>query len=115
MSQVKGFTVVTMNPFMMEQRGFVMKESSCAEFAAQFFVCEQTNRINGRRTTTTLHGNSIGASRPHPHLPGGRHICLAHEDPGITRARLPPFAISRSVVTTTLRRSTKARKQNEKP
>ena len=55
--------VVTMNPFMTEQRGFIMKESSCAESATQFFVCEQTNRINGRRTTTTMQGNSTGVSR----------------------------------------------------
>jgi hypothetical protein len=42
-SQVKGFMVVTMNPFMTEQGGFILNESSCAESAAQFFVCEQTN------------------------------------------------------------------------
>jgi hypothetical protein len=46
--QLKGFTVATMNPFMTEQRGFILQESSRAEFAAQFLVCEQTNRINGR-------------------------------------------------------------------
>ena len=43
MSQVKGFMAATMNPSMMEQRCFIMNESSGAEFAAQFFVCEQTN------------------------------------------------------------------------
>jgi hypothetical protein len=37
-----------MNHFMTEQRGFILQESSRAEFAAQFLVCEQTNRINGR-------------------------------------------------------------------
>jgi hypothetical protein len=42
--------VVTMNPFMTEQRGFILKKSPCAESATQFFACEQTNRISGRRT-----------------------------------------------------------------
>jgi len=32
--------VATMNPFMTEQRGLIMKESARAEFAAQFFACE---------------------------------------------------------------------------
>jgi hypothetical protein len=50
--------VATMNPFMMALRGFIMKESARTEFAPQFFACEQTNRINGRRITFDALGNS---------------------------------------------------------
>jgi hypothetical protein len=49
-----------------------MKESARIEFDPQFFACEQTNRINGRRITFNAPGNSTEASRSHPRLPGGR-------------------------------------------
>jgi hypothetical protein len=107
--------VVTMNPFMTEQRGFILNESSCAESAAQFFVCEQTNRINGRRTSTTTRGNSAGALSSPPRLPGGRDILFARDDRGVTRSRLPLFTISLSVVATLLRSPTEVRRQTESP
>jgi hypothetical protein len=87
-----------MNPFMTDQRGFILKKSSCAESAAQFFVCEHTNRISGRRTTTALQGNSPGASRCPPRLPGGRDISFTRTDRGFARSRLSLFVISRSVM-----------------
>jgi hypothetical protein len=73
-SQLKGFMVATMNPFMTERRGLIMKKSARTEFGPQFFVCEQSNRINSRRTTRKTRDNSIRASRSHPRLPGGRDI-----------------------------------------
>ena len=36
---------------------------SAYRFAPQFFACEQTNRIDGRRITSNALGNSTGASR----------------------------------------------------
>jgi len=102
-----------MNPFMTKQRGFIIKESARAEFTAQFFVCEQTNRINDRRTPTAIEGNPTGASRPHPRLPGGRDISFTPEYRGSERSRLPSFAISLSVVPTMLGNATEVRRQNE--
>jgi hypothetical protein len=105
--------VATMNPFMTKQRGFIIKESARAEFAAQFFVCVQTNRINGRRIPATMEGNPTGASRSHPRLPGGRDISFTPEYRGSERSRLPSFAISLSVVPTMLGSAAEVRRQNE--
>jgi hypothetical protein len=107
--------VVTMNPFMMALRGFLTKESARTEFAPQFFACEQTKRINGRRITFDAPGNCTEASRSRPRLPGGSDIALAYEERGLLPSQLPSFSISRTVVMTPLRRSTEARRQWESP
>jgi hypothetical protein len=107
--------MATMNPFMTERRGFIMNESSCAELAAQFFVCEQTNRINRRRTTSTMRGNSTRAQRSQVRFPGGRDISFACEDGGFNRSRPQSFANSLSAVPTMLLSPTEARRQNENP
>ena len=114
-SQLKGFTVATMNPFMTERRRCILMESSWAESAAQFFVCEQTTRINGRRTTTTMGGNPTGASGSQSGLPGGRDISSTSEYRGFTRSRLPSFAICHFVVPTMLRSPTEVLRQIESP
>jgi len=85
-------------PFMTEQRGFILKKSSCGESATQFFACEQTNRISGRRTTTTLQRNSTGVSRCPTRLPGGRDISFTRKDRGFARSRLSILIISLSVM-----------------
>ena len=104
-----------MNPFMTEQRGFILQESSRAEFAAQFLVCEQTNRINGRSTPATMGGKPTGAWRAQPRLPGGGDISFTREYRGFTRSRRLPFAISVSVASTMLGCATEVRSQNESP
>ena len=90
-----------------------MKESARTEFDPQFFACEQTNRINGRRITFNAPGNSTEASRSHPRLPGGRDFQLAYGHRGHTRSGLPSFAISLTVVTTMLCGPTEVERQNE--
>ena len=92
-----------------------MKQSARAKSAPQFFACEQTNPINGRRITFEALGTSTEASRSRPRLPGGRDIVLAHEDQGLTRSRLPIFAVGFVVVTTMLRSPTEVERQNESP
>ena len=84
-------------------------------FAPQFFACEQTNRINGRRITCNALGNSTGASRSRPPFPGGSDIAFAHEDRGIIPSQLPSFTITRTVVRTALRNSNEVRRENENP
>jgi hypothetical protein len=100
---------------MMALRGFLTKESAHSEFAPQFFTCEQTNRIDGRRITFDVLGNSTEASRSPPRLPGGRDIVLAHENQGLTRSQLPIFAIGLMTAPTMLRRPTEVERQNESP
>jgi hypothetical protein len=105
--------VATMSPFMTEQGGFILKKSSCAESATQFFACEQTNRISGRPTTTTLQRNSTGVSRCPPRLPGGRDISFTRKDRGFARSRLLLFVISLSVMSIMLGNPIEVRGQNE--
>jgi hypothetical protein len=105
--------VATMNPFMTEQGGFILKKSSCAESATQFFACEQTNRINGRPTTTTLQRNSTGVSRCPSRLPGGRDISCTRKDRGFARSRLLLFVINLSVMSIMLGNPIEVRGQNE--
>jgi hypothetical protein len=100
---------------MMPLRGFLTKESARTEFSPQFFTCEQTNRINGRRITFNAPDKSTEASPSRPRLPGGRDIVLAHENQGLTRSRLPIFAVGFVVVTTMLRSPTEVERQNESP
>jgi hypothetical protein len=109
----QGFMGVTMNPFMTEQRGFILKKSPCAESATQFFACEQTNRISGRRTTTTMQRNSTGVSRCPSRLPGGRDISLTRKDRGFARSRLSLFVISLLVMPILLGNPIEVRGQNE--
>jgi hypothetical protein len=73
-SQVMGFMVATMNPFMMERRGFLTEGSARADFTPQFFACEQTKRINDRRTTTNARYKPTEAPRSQPRFPGRRDI-----------------------------------------
>jgi hypothetical protein len=105
--------VVTMNPFMTEQRGFILKKSPCAESATQFFACERTNRISGRRTTTTMQRNSTGVSRCPSRLPGGRDISLTRKDREFARSRLSLFVISLLVMPILLGNPIEVRGQNE--
>jgi hypothetical protein len=107
--------VATMNPFMTTRRGFIIKQSARSEFATQFFACEQTDRINGRPITFDAPGHSTEATPSHRRLPGGRHICLAHEDRQPIRLRLPSFAPSFSIVPTTHRISAEVERQKESP
>ena len=109
----QGFMGVTINPFMTEQRGFILKESSRAESATQFFACEQTNRISGRRTTTTMQRNSTGVSRCPSRLPGGRDISLTRKNRELARSRLSLFIISLLVMPILLGNPIEVRGQNE--
>ena len=92
-----------------------MKQSARAKSAPQFFACEQTNPINGRRITFEALGTSTEASRSRPRLPGGSDIALAHEERGLMASQLPSFSISRTVVSKALRCSNEVRRQNEIP
>ena len=112
-SQVMGFMVATMNPFMMERRGFLTEGSARADFTPQFFACEQTNRISGRRTTTTMQRNSTGVSRCPSRLPGGRDISLTRKDREFARSRLSLFVISLLVMPILLGNPIEVRGQNE--
>ena len=49
-----------MNPFMTTPKGFTKIAKSAYRFAPQFFACEQTNRIDGRRITSNALGNAQG-------------------------------------------------------
>jgi hypothetical protein len=92
-----------------------VKQSARAKSAPQFFACEQTNPINGRRITFEALGTSTEASRSRPRLPGGSDIALAHEERGLMASQLPSFSISHTVVRTTLHRSNQVRRQMASP
>jgi hypothetical protein len=86
---------------------------SAYRFAPQFFACEQTNRINGRRITCNTLGKSTEASRSRPRFPGGSDIAFAHEKRGRIASQLPSFSISRTVVRRRLRCSNEMRRKWE--
>jgi hypothetical protein len=88
---------------------------SAQRFAPQFFACEQTTRINGRRIAFTTLGNSTGDSRCRPRFPGGSDIAFAHEERVFIASQLPVFSISRTVVRTAHGNSNEVRRQNESP
>ena len=92
-----------------------MKQSARVKSAPQFFACQQTNRINGRRITFEALGTSTEASRSRPRLPGGSDIALAHEERGLTRSQLPIFVVGFMTMPTTHRIPAEVERQKENP